>query len=349
MMNKQIIKQITLKFPHHDNFSGYDNISFDADWIKTFNLLDYQFYSNSTKFFPLRLLNKISEKIALLKLTNQILQTSNSNEILHFLYPENTLAYFDGFRNKLNSNLIISSFHQPLSWFESLYKERKKCLNNLESTNYAISLSKNQIPIIQNYLNIQNVTYLPHGVFTDIFTPDDNITRDNNLILTIGSWFRDFSVLKKVIIESNNRNLNYNFLIVAEEKHKYIFSGLNNVSFKSGITTRELITLYQKCSLLLLPLVDSIANNALLEAMSCGTPILVSNVGGVNDYTNKDVVEYINSDPIEIISKIQKIKEDKIFQKNISNSVRQWALQYDWKVVRKDLIEYYCQISHENR
>jgi glycosyltransferase involved in cell wall biosynthesis len=347
-MNKQIVKQITLKFPHHDNFSGYDNILIEADWVKSFNLLDYQFYSNSNKLLPLRLLNKIAEKIALLKLTNQIVQTTNSNELLHFLYPENTLAYFDGFRNKLKSNIIISSFHQPLSWFELLYKDRKKCLNNLKNTNYAISLSKNQIPIIQNYLNIQNVTYIPHGVFTDIFIPDYNITRNNNLILTIGSWFRDFNVLKKVIIESNNRNLNYNFLIIAEKKHKSIFFGLNNVSFKSGITTQELITLYQKCSLLLLPLVDSIANNALLEAMSCGTPILVSNVGGVNDYTNKDVVEYINSDPIDIISKIQKIIDDNIFQKNISNNVRQWALQYDWNVVRKDLTHYYNIVSNQN-
>jgi hypothetical protein len=43
-MNKQIVTQITLKFPHHANFSGYDNILFEADWIKSFNLLDYQFY-----------------------------------------------------------------------------------------------------------------------------------------------------------------------------------------------------------------------------------------------------------------------------------------------------------------
>jgi glycosyltransferase involved in cell wall biosynthesis len=97
-----------------------------------------------------------------------------------------------------------------------------------------------------------------------------------------------------------------------------------------------------------LPLIDSVANNALLEAMSCGTPIIVSNVGGVNDYTNTDVVEYINSDPVEIISKIKKITEDVVYQKTISNNVRQWCLQYDWKIVRKDLIEYYNLVNNQN-
>ncbi len=343
-MAPNYINHIVLKFPHHLNYSGYDNLSLDNDSIEVINLLEYQFYSSSNKFLPSRVLNKISEIYALSRLKNDLNSFSTYDKrIIHFLYPENTLAYI---KINCNDNLnIVSSFHQPKEWFENLYFNRKKCLANLKQSKFGIALSTSQIPFIQDYLNIEDVKFIPHGVYCDFFKPDNSIIRDKNTILIVGSWFRDFDLLKDIIKESNNQKCNYKFIIVAEYNFHNLFVGFENVKFLSGITNSELLNLYLKSSLLLLPLKDSVANNALLEGMSCGIPILVSDVGGVRDYTSDKSVKYISSDPLEVIKVIKCVIEDEFLSLSLSHSAREEAIKFDWGSVRNLINNFYNNIS----
>lgn len=338
------INHVVLKFPHHFNYSGYDNLSLYNDEINVINLLEYQIYSSSSKFLPYRLLNKLSEIYALRRLRSKLnnLHTDDKG-ITHFLYPENTLAYI---KLEINERLnVVSSFHQPLEWFENLYSNRKKCLANLMQSNYGIALSSSQIPIIQEYLKIENVKFIPHGVYCDFFKPNSSIDRLNNKILIVGSWFRDFDLLKTIIKESNIQNCNFEFVIVAENNFSSLFKGFHNVQYFSGISNSELLNLYLKCSVLLLPLKDSVANNALLEGLSCGIPILVSDVGGVRDYTSDLSVKYISSDPLEIIQDIKSVIEDDVFSNKLSLNARSEAIKFDWAVIRDSIGKYYNDIS----
>jgi glycosyltransferase involved in cell wall biosynthesis len=229
-------------------------------------------------------------------------------------------------------------------WWDNLYLNRKNVLNNLKQTNYAIALSSHQVPIIQEVLGIKDVKFLPHGVYTNIFLPNNAILRERSKILIVGSWFRDFQLLKKIILECNKKFKHIEFCIVAEKKFSKDFNSFNNVKFLSGISNDILINLYQTCTLLLLPLIDSVANNALLEAMSCGTPILVSNVGGVKDYTNNNCVDYLSCDISVVIQQIEKIIDDNIYRNNLSLNARRNSLNFDWSKIRKDLNDVYISL-----
>ena len=56
---------------------------------------------------------------------------------------------------------------------------------------------------------------------------------------------------------------------------------------KSDLGDDDLRQHYQSAALLLLPLRDVTASNAILEALACGLPIVISDVGGARDYVDE--------------------------------------------------------------
>ena len=69
-------------------------------------------------------------------------------------------------------------------------------------------------------------------------------------------------------------------------KNRLLLGEHPNLVYKAGIPEGELLQLYQSASVLLMPLRDATANNAILEGMACGVPLVVSDVGSVRDYVH---------------------------------------------------------------
>ena len=54
----------------------------------------------------------------------------------------------------------------------------------------------------------------------------------------------------------------------------------------SVVFQKLLRALYHLSDLFFLPFVDAVANNAIVESIACGVPVVVSDVGSLRDYVD---------------------------------------------------------------
>lgn len=283
---------IGFKYNHHSFHSGYDKF---IDYlpnkinIEYFNLYKYLFFKNSNKLY-LNILHRLNHRVLLLHLKYRLKRFEQKFDLVHFIYPEDTLKKVK--INKTNKNVkYLATFHQPDFWFKNLTTTE---INNLSIIDSAILLGWSQAEAIKNCLKINNIFFIPHGI-DNLFFKNLNLLRLNNRILVVGSWLRDLNLLHEIINFYNRNNHDVIFDLVLGTKSSG-FKKYKNCVVHNNITNHELLLLYNNTNLVLFVLNDSVANNALLESISTSNAIIINNVGSILDYVDKDSVILIKKD-----------------------------------------------------
>ncbi|WP_028669053.1 glycosyltransferase family 4 protein [Runella zeae] len=259
----------------------------------------------------------------------------------HILYLENHLHLFNSFDLK-NKNLI-GTIHQPFErWIESK-------LASLEKLDKCIILYKEEMELFNKYIDNSKFYFIPHGVDIDFFDISEIENTRNDKILIVGHYLRNFDMLERVILKIEkdiSNKFEYNFIIpdfFRNSKALISLSKRNNVKFHSNLSDEQLLNFYQTSSLLLMPMEDSGANTAIVQAISTGLPVLTTDVGGIRSYGGGDVFPIVaNNDDIHMVELFSKYYFDASFRQNIAKKQRQFALEYlNWNKVAAEHIKVY--------
>ncbi len=227
-------------------------------------------------------LYKIGDLIAEVKGIRSTL--TDGYDAVFYLDGEHSIHYLPKFFGKMKlldkRPKIFAMFHQPPQKLSSLIN-----LNLIKYLDCCIVLTSYQADFLSSYIPNEKIVVVPHGVNTDYFFPRRRRSEEHKFIcLSVGSWMRDYTTAFDVaglLIEE--KDIEFHIVSSSVEPPR----GLKNVYMHRNIPDNELLMLYQKASVLFMPLYDATANNVLLEALSCGLPVITSAIPGAREYLDK--------------------------------------------------------------
>ncbi|MCB0177004.1 MAG: glycosyltransferase family 4 protein [Anaerolineae bacterium] len=262
--------------------------------------------------------------------------------IYHFLYGETTYNHIARLNN-FRQNRLVATFHLPPYGLNRVIQRD----SHLRQLSAVVCVGRNQQEFFNKLVDPDRVFFVPLGVDTDYFTPPASFEdRDPDLCLFVGSNYRDFPTFRGVIELVSYLRPQTRFLAVTSAKAAEQIGSHPNLCVRSGIPEDEFRDLYRSASLMVMPLHEATANNAILEAMACGLPLVISDVGAIRDYVNPESGAILPPhDSRCMANTVLGLLEAPSNRQQMSKHARENALQLAWPKVVKQLEAVYQAVA----
>ncbi len=289
---------IGFAYKHHKNRKGgyhhiqeYLNYDYAINCQKEHELWNYP--SNNR---IIKIMVRLYTRIAGFKTTWPVLRCIffailRQNQVFHFIYAENTYKWLHYFKGK--SNKIVCTFHQPIDFFE----KRTNWLTNLKKIDQIILMSDENIDRFKTITGRDNVHFIPHGINTTFYSP--GLHKKERHILMVGNWLREFEFANSIFKRLLRQQQDLKITVVTNKSNFDYFTPNDRLILLSDIDDEYLRDLYRTAHCLFLPLKYFTANNAILEAISCGCPVVISSNNLNTSYFKEDQVTYLRLNPEE--------------------------------------------------
>jgi glycosyltransferase involved in cell wall biosynthesis len=224
----------------------------------------------------------------------------NPAAVGHLLYGEAHLPFWKDAPEAVRRRSVLT-LHQP----SSQWLDRDK-LEALAACPRAIVLWQRDLDWFRERLTHGTVDFVPHGADVDFFSPAEKAADPNGprRLLYAGVHLRNTAMLGRMVRQLSRRheNLLFDLLVPEHRRADPALVGLRDhpgVRWHAGLSDLQLRDLYRAAHLLLLPMNDSGANTAVIEALACGLPIVTTDVGGIRDYGGGTVFPVIENNDDE--------------------------------------------------
>lgn len=263
-------------------------------------------------------------------------------DIVHVLYGDEQLDVLLRRRSLLPCPLI-ATFHLPSGRVAERFERGQA--EDLQRLDGAIVVSTAQLPAFREWLGEDRVVYIPHGIDTEVFHPAPEFTPDETLRLVfVGSHMRDFTLAHRAMDVCTAEGIKVCLEVVTARNCFGHFTGCEGVAVRSGVSEGQLISLYQSADALFLPVTDATANNAVLEAMACGTPVITSDVGGMRDYVDSSAGWLLPSEDADAaVDLIRQLARDRSASVAKRKAARKRAESFSWEHVLRQ-----CRAAYQN-
>jgi glycosyltransferase involved in cell wall biosynthesis len=220
----------------------------------------------------------------------------------------------------------------------------------LRAANRILVMSSSEVETYAAYAPQAEVLAVPHGVDTQFFRPALGTRPDRRFrVLTVGNWLRDYSLWNQVARRWLATQEEFEWAILASPYNERVaLEGLpandSRIIVLPRLSDEALLAEYQQADVLFLPLKDALANNALLEALACGLPIVATDLPAIREYGG-DVVRYVPGGDSEAAwVALQQMAINRDTRVDLQRRCRARAeAEYAWTVVAQRHYDLYSQ------
>lgn len=269
-------------------------------------------------------------------------------ELVHIAYVENNLGFLPEFIKGRMPVKIIGTAHQPAGWWKLMHR-KPDIVSTLDAL---IVPASKEVAYFERFLP-GSVHFIRHGVDLEFFRPLENIEDTRNedgcgRCVFAGKWLRDTATLSHVIDIALQKNPDVRFDMIVPRDARFDpwlhrIARHEQVKWHSDLSDEELRAVYQKGNLLLMPVIDCTANNALVEGLACGLPIVSNDLQGMKDYTDDECSSlHPVGDAESMANAVLEIINDGAKQQAMGDAARLYAEKnLSWKQIAAQTVGVY--------
>jgi glycosyltransferase involved in cell wall biosynthesis len=340
------------RYQHHCGHSGYDGfVSHGAvTWLKA--PVESRFLAGRLGRYPVigdlgHRLDQLTTALAprplytvgilLTELATAWHMVTHRGALYHVLYGD-TDFWLLGHARRLTGNFLVASFHEPDYALEWLAIDR--IARRLDA---AILVSESQRAYFRDVVPPDRIFVVPHGVDTDFFRPADALGQAP-VCITVGAHHRDPVTFKRALDLILRKCPDVRVKAVGAQRKgggNFLLED-DRVEFLEGISDEDLRAEYQSAALAVFSFNQATANNALLEAMACGLPIVATDIGGVRECVGERAGILCRQwDYEELAAAVLRVLGDRDLALSMGASARSRALEFDFTTVAERFAQVY--------
>lgn len=262
----------------------------------------------------------------------------------HVLHLESHLELFDSWP-KSRSNVIATIHLPPAVW------QPDQC-RLLSRVGAAVILYQRDIPFFEKHVGRGRVHFIHHGADADFFRPDSAKLCDPPRLLYSGVYLRNEPMLVRVLerLAARFPDLRFDLLVPVHHRTAPALAPLLRhpaVTWHARLNDEQLRELYQKSYLMLLPLNHSAANSSVVEALSCGLPVVTTDVGGIRDYAGGEILPVVpNNDDDAMVALVGQYLAQPAWRNETARRCREFVEQkLAWPLVARRHLEFYRTLA----